>query len=125
MFWLTLALTFWFLHYMYYTRVRKRFKVLLFQDRKFLHEYRTNIRPRAGETIYLTVNGIKKAYHIKFLVLRVDENEEINLSVIDLKIDFNELHTKNPIGTTVPEQENNSPDSTTRPQGQVDPKQDR
>ena len=100
---LTIALFFWFLHYMYYTRARKRFKVLLFEKGKFLHEYRTNLLPAIDAAIFIFVDGIKKAYLVKGIVLRMEDKlEEVNLNVIDLKTNFNEPSTPNTTGTTIP-----------------------
>ncbi len=122
---LTIALTLWFIHYLYFTRSRNRYKILLFVDKQFVHEYRSNILPNVGQAIYVTVNGIRKAYWIKNVVLRIEDGEEINLSVIDLNIDFNALHAKNPAGKPVPEQEDNSTSTGARSKGERDPNQDR
>lgn len=122
---LTIALFFWFLHYLYFTRSRKRYKILLFVDKQFVHEYRSNILPNVGQALYVTVNGIRKAYWIKNVVLRIEDGEEINLSVIDLNIDFDALHAKNPAGKPVPEQEDNSTSTGERSKGERDPNQDR
>lgn len=120
---LTIALTFWFLHYLYELR-RKRYTVEIMVDHKFIHTYRTNYLPIIGDII--AVDGHRKAYKVtERIIYKTKDIKEILIVHTKDISQPDDNSTTNTDRTTVSKQMDNRADNGERPKGEVDPNQNR